>query len=548
MKALQAAKAFAASVGQAQSFRKARALFGPPVGGAGYYSGQAYRYQQTLEGYRNWSFIAIAAWIREIAGGEEPQIGRIQHDAEGPTAADRFAEGGWEEERRAKQKAWRAKRWIKKALGGPGPGHEFEAYDHRDPMVKVFRNPNGPDVAYDLWAYLTLFKKLCGYVVLWVLRDGRYGIPREIWPIPTHWIQRLVPDGEGQPWFWQVNSPWGQSIQVPFEETVQLQDHSPLNRWEGYAVSIAIAEWLDTYESLVRSRLANWKNGAVPNIHVALGDTYSDPDEAFLHRFYAKWFTRFQGENNTGLPLITGPDIEVKAIGQVPVEMYQQGDDLIRDNTLAAFGVPKGIIGLEPTSSTSAYAPLAVFARYSINPELTYIGQVLTEKVIKRTKGYEDGVLFWNDRVPNDPAQVNADIQVDQANGSITPNEQRALRGRESYPHGGDDPVIDLRTLVAWQTGATPTPDQVLDLELESQLTGANGGAKPNGALADTTKPERPNGALTPPTPQTARLASLGMNEGSGAAGGYLVPQEQRRNRLARIAAKNGKVLTNGKH
>lgn len=887
--AIHKARAFSSSVQSRHAVASARNVFGPPTGGAAYYGNQAYRYQQVTEAYRHWSCIAIQAYMREIAGGDPPEIGQLIHPEQAQKRKGR-------EKAFARQQAWAKKRWVKKALGIP-EGHEFEPYAHDDPVCRVFQNPNGPDVAYDLWAYTVLFHMLCGYVVLWVRRND-FGIPIEIWPIPTQWIQQLRVDSDGQPEGWVVMNPWGRMTMFPFDECVVLQDHSPLSRWEGYAISIAIAEWLDTYESLVRSRLAQFKNGAVPNIHVALGETYSDPDEAFLARFYAKWFSRFQGENNAGLPLITGPDIEIKSIGQISPELFLQGDENISVHVLAAYGVPKTVVGIndsmtygsvlavqgqfpqddqtecltsagwkkhtkltmnsriacyEPASGTIIYrkpqrimrvnydgemcrwqnryvdilatpdhrmyvrkgfgknrqpwgvgrigdltasptaeyklkiaaiaacdepAPVAIvgerqrsdrvhnpkgcsnnlaelscseidpktwmeflgwflsegcitnrgngdnvyvsqladspfFAQiedclwrtgfrwhrspnpdcrswscsgrrnglatylkkscyvqiddltpdhyqshtkkipdfvkswpaeylelllrtiaagdgnkkwqgdwnciyttslqladdvqeiavkcgyrcrrifckggpciiggvasqrrnswkvyvnkddevtvkpkhrskvhykgvvwcvqvetgmfitrrnglahvtgnchFRINPMLTYYGQVMTEKVIRRSgKAYEDGVLHWHDRVPNDPVQLNADIQTDVAVGSLVPNEVRTLRGRPTYEHGGDDPLVDAKALVNWGTGKVPAPDQALKLDQDIQEELATDDGQPH-------------------QPQDDPIAAA-LNSGSGSAGGFLAAEqwqpEEYRAKLAEASQK----------
>lgn len=428
------ARSWVSSVGSSpEAVRRARAVFSAPPGGAGYYGTPGFRWQQVLEGYRHWSFVAIGAYIREIAGGEPPQVGRLVPITDrGPKSKA--------------LKSWAAKKWVTKALGIP-EGHDFEPFEYDDPMVRLFSNPNGPDVAYDLWAYTVLFHLLTGYVVLWVRRN-QMGMPIELWPIPTHWIQNLhVERGQegGNPTGYRVMSPWGQTHIFPFDECVVLQEHSPLSRYEGYAVSIAIAEWLDTYESMVRTRLAQFKNGAVPNIHVSLGETYSDPDEAFLARFYAKWFARFQGENQAGLPLITGPDIEVKSIGSLAPELFIQGDEMISVHVLAAYGVPKGVVGIEPANDTSAYAPQNQFCRFRVNPMLTYYGQVFTEKVIRKTPSYEDGLIHWKSRVVNDPAQVNSDIASDLA--CILPGQeiQGRIIGGSKARYSGE--AIKIRTV-----------------------------------------------------------------------------------------------------
>ena len=410
---------------------KVPALFRPPYGGGAYY-GQAYRWEQVFH-FKYWAFIAIKAYIKEIAGGEPPNIGEVIRGDERP--------------RKFKSR-------LNKALNGPREHENFRPYEHNHPLQRVFRNPNGPDVAYDLWAYHTLFLCLTGEAHWWVMRNA-FGVPVEIWVIPTHWL-RLYTDRDGQPAYYMVQSPWGMSVEVPYDQVVSFYEHSPLNRYEGAAVSQAVGEWIDSYESLIRMRLATFKNNGVPSLHVALGEAYLDPDEAFLNRFYGKWLARFMGEDNTDRPLITGADIEVKGIdGHRPADTLQASNDSeehIRDMVLAAYGVPKGVVGLEPISDVSAYAPQRAFCRFSINPCLTYMAQVISEKIVKPTPGCEDGILYWDNRVADDADMLERQWTADISDGSATIEEKRAWRGREPYPNGGKNPMIN-GVEYPWVTG-----------------------------------------------------------------------------------------------
>jgi phage portal protein BeeE len=445
------------------SVEKARAIqsrsstppvFRPPYGGSSYF-GQSYHWEQILH-YKYWAFIAIRAIINEIAGGAPPKLGLVTRDQNNPVRRNA----------------------VSKSLGGPKEHEKFEPFHDDHPICRLFANPNGPDVAFDLWAYHSMFLWLTGSAHWWVIRN-QLGIPVEIWVIPTHWM-RLATGSQNEPLQWLVQSPWGQQIEIPYKDVVSFYQHSPLNRYEGYSPSLAVSEWIDAYESLTRMRIAVFKNGAMPAMHVQLGEAYSDPDDAFLARFYAKWFARFQGENNSGKPVITGADVTIKGVdGHRPADALaasNASEEHIRDMVLAAYGVPKGIVGLEPLADTSAYAPQRAFTRFTINPALTYMGQVITEKVLKPTPGCEDAICYWESRVPDDPDLLERQMTADIADGTLTPNEKRSLRGREKYPHGGDDPILNGAPM-HWQTGEKE--DDGLTQEFKRALgsdTGAAGG------------------------------------------------------------------------
>lgn len=474
-------------------------VFRPPSGGGGYY-GQAYHWEQVLH-YKFWSFVAINAWIREVAGGAPPMIGRL------------------------KPKQPNGRKAVKKALGGPRSHQEFESYDDEHPLVRVFSNPNLSDVGYDLWAYHILFKKLTGQAHWWVMRND-FGVPVELWVIPTHWM-RLVTDAEGQPSHYFVNSPWGGAFEIQYDEVVSFYEHSPLNpRYEGSAVSLAINEWIDSYESLVRMRMATFKNSAVPSMHVALGESYGDPDEQMLARYYAKFFARFQGENRSDLPMLTGPDVTVTPIqGHRPADALRESNESeihIGAQTLAAYGVPKAVVGLIDNLTFGAIeAGKDAFREYSVNAELTYTGQVLTEKIVKMTPHCEDGVLYWEDRRTGDPEYKLREMEFRKRSGALSPNEIRTNFGDEPWPNGGDDPFFE-EVEMPWHTGHDRG---------DPLVNGPGPGSLGLGTDAEVPQPEEP-------VPLDAEPVRVSLNESTGANGGFVANGERVEKALKRLERK----------
>lgn len=406
-------------------------IFSPPYGGASYL-GQAYSSELVLH-FKQWVFVCCNAWQREIAGGEPLNLGRMRKR---------------DPQNHVKNKAYSRHR---KALQGSKSSHEFVPFDDDDPILSVFERPNVYDTAYDLWSDTILFYCLTGAAHWWVMRN-EWGIPVEIWVIPTHWM-KLITAWDGQPAGWLVQSPWGAAQNVPFDEVLSFFWRGPLNRWEGSPINLAIAEWVDAYEATVRARLAQYKNGAIPSFHVALGDTYGDPDEAYLRRYYAKWFQRFRGEDHTNSPLITGPDVEVKPLNISPVDMsYVENENNLRDMILAAYGVPKGILGLEAPTDASAYAPQRAFTRFVINPVLKFFSERITQMLIRPTPGYEDGVGYWDDRTIDDPERKLGELTSQWDRGIITTNEFRSGMGHAPFQFGGDDPILQGAPM-PWATG-----------------------------------------------------------------------------------------------
>lgn len=432
--------------------------FSAPPSGYGFY-GQGTHYAQVLN-YTAWAFIAIQALIREIAGGKAPNLGNV---TERP-----------EEDLRKSKSLWHAKSYsgtVRKNLGGPQEHEQFEPWPKNHPGVVLFRNPNSPYVAYDLWAYHTLFFHLSGECHWWALRD-RMGIPRELWIIPTHW-KRNITGPDGMPVAYEIRAPWGQVQYALAKDVVSFYEHSPLSMWEGLAVTTACGRWLDIYDSVMTTQLAMFKNGADPSLHVELDESYPNPDDIMLTRYYAKWFRRFQGETNAGLPVVTGPGVKVTKIGSTPSEIgFEASEEAIRNRVLAAFGVPQALVTGDPTVDTSAYAPQRTFTRFTVNPKLTYMSQRITEKLLR--PHWPDGCCWWDDRTPNSQEDLIAEINARAAHGAISPNEVRAMFGNDPWPHGGDDPLFNNEE-TNWATGKRQESDVEMDKAFRKALTGLDG-------------------------------------------------------------------------
>lgn len=416
-----------------------------------------------------------------MAGGEAPKFGNILPKEDGEQKVLMKCKSfGWDRQKTEleirKHAAFQSKARrrgynpFNKALGGPREHEEFEAWDDDNPIVKLFHRGNVLHIGYDIWAYSTLFWLLTGELYWWVMRN-EYGVPVEIWVIPTHWM-RLVTGRDGLPEAYAIQSPWGTLQYAPYDDVLPFYDHSPLSYYEGWGVTLMIAEWIDAYETMLRSRLAQNLNGGIPAFHVALSDEYVDPDEAMLNRYYSKWFSRFQGPENAGKPLITGPGVEVKALSISPVDMdYVATENQFRDMILSALGVPKGVVGLEPPSDTSAYAPQRAFLRFAVQPWLGMLSQRITHGLIRRTPNCDRGVCYWDDRVLDDPEQVSRERQGMFDRGMLTPNEGRTAEGYEPFPHGGDDPVLNQQ-IVPWGTGQQSQDNQDLEQSMDRAKRG----------------------------------------------------------------------------
>src|SRR5262249_30563796 len=183
---------------------------------------------------------------------------------------------------------------------------------------------------YEKW----MFAELCGVSYEWLVPND-YGVPAERWGIPSHWVWPRtgggrVPDGgardrmrrPGAPTYeyddtgggaaarsraayvpydnpyadrliqyYEVR-PWGGMgsaglLRIPPNEIVMTKWPSPVNKIDGYSRLAATAQWIDSEESISKSRWSQFQNQARPEFWVELPPGYEDADDNRISRIEA---------------------------------------------------------------------------------------------------------------------------------------------------------------------------------------------------------------------------------------------------------------------
>lgn len=440
--------------------------------------------------YRLWTYVAVRAIAEQIA--QHPPCVAIRRTPE--QAAEAYAN----------KKAWRYVRrdgGRKKAITSSVQEHEeLENVDSDHPLFRLFHDPNRPDTAYTFWFRTILFLELTGECYWLKIRNG-LGLPVELWPVFPHWVQpvrggansgRLIdaytirPMGGGESGI--------RPIQVDADDMVAIRYPSPLSLVHGWSPLAANAEWVDAAEAIDSDRWYSFEGGMWPGFVIKLDPNIygrQGPTREQRLGMYADLDERLRGKEKAGRPIMLSPGMEPTQTTRTPVEMaYVDSSAQMRDWVLAIHRVSKTVAGLsDDVNRASMAASLANFITGTCAPKYTLIGQVATEELAREFA--DDLVVYWPSEAPDDPEQVNADIQVDLAAGAITPNEIRTKRGREPYEFGGDDPVMPQTvSVVPWGTGEQAPGDEMAEelsrdrMEAEAEATkpepqpSANGNGK----------------------------------------------------------------------
>jgi HK97 family phage portal protein len=325
----------------------------------------------------------------------------------------------------------------------PLQSHEhLEPVSNTHPLVNLLRDPNEPDTAYDLWYETILFLLLTGNAYWWLPPNG-LNLPVANWVIPSHWMwpvvgkERII---EG----YEVRPTEGNYLRkfIPAEDIIHFRRKNPISKIDGFSPLTAGAQWCDTQEMIDRSRWFSFRNGAFPGVAIEFDGKLQDPSDEDMRRIEAKFIARYTGEVRANKPLFLPPGLSLKKLSVSPQEMmYHESAEQVRDNILALFGVPAVVAGISKHMTYgSVRASWATFHDMTINPLLSFLSQVISEKLASR---YDERLrVWWSDTTPADPAELEREIRTDLLAGAITPNELRALRGRKPFVNGGDSPIM----------------------------------------------------------------------------------------------------------
>ena len=314
--------------------------------------------------------------------------------------------------------------------------------EHNHPLRSLLSDPNDPDTGWHLWYETCIHLLLTGNAYWWMPKN-KAGKPVAIWVVPAHWMwpivgkDRLI-DG------WEVRPVEGNYLNqvLPMDQVIHFRKPNPISKIDGFSPLTAIAQWADVSESIDRSRVISYRNGMTPTVAVQFDGTLNDPGEDMLRRIEAKFIARYYGENRSNRPIFLPPGVKVVPLTIKPNQMvWGENAEETRNNILAGYHVPPGIIAVEPTQPGDQ----VTFCGQALNPLAGFLSQVVSEKVCSLYDASRSLRVWWEDFVPDDPKQLESTIKTDLLCGAITTNEVRILRGRQPIPEDwADRPILPV--------------------------------------------------------------------------------------------------------
>ena len=312
-------------------------------------------------------------------------------------------------------------------------GDDFEEVTDSHPILDLIRMVNPWHNGFDLLQLLTIYIEATGNAYWHPVIDPILGVPSEIWPMPSQWVQ-VVPDVNQ----YIAGYVYGQTVREQQEfaanEVIHFRTANPSNDGLFYGMGKIEAGWwaVNQNRSTHEMDIAFAENQARPDyLAVVKGGSSQD----ILDRFEENVKRQLRGTQKSGRFLTLTGDVQMVPLNWSPKDMV--GRDEIVEEVAAVFGVPVTLLKANDPNLASAQVGYAAWKSNTILPLLHLIEQKLNERLLPLFGIEGDAVLAFDNPVPTDREFNLRESQALTAGGLRTLNEDRKLRGDDPMP-GGD--------------------------------------------------------------------------------------------------------------
>ncbi len=305
------------------------------------------------------------------------------------------------------------------------------------PALSVLQHVNDFMTFYELTEATQVYLELVGEAFWVILREGRTGEPREIWPIRPDWV-KVVPDANKVVGGYVYN-PGGNpqdKLIIPAENMIHFKYFHPMNPYRGRGSVQAAAMPLDIHKFAQDWNRNFFYNSAIPGLVFTSEKKFN---RQAVQRFIEQWQNSYGGRANSHKVAFLGGGfkLEKATMGAKDLDFTEQ-QKIMRDDILAVFRVPKTILGLtEDVNKANAEATTRAFMERVVTPRMKkYIG-TLTERYLQMFSGTESMMLDFTDPSPEDVETKLKVYENGRQYGWMTSNEIRIQENLEPV-EGGD--------------------------------------------------------------------------------------------------------------
>jgi len=319
--------------------------------------------------------------------------------------------------------------------------------------LDLMKEVNPQHNARDLKEYTILYGDLTGECYWW-LRKNALGVPDQIWPIPSQFINPVFGDSLDNPIKSYAYRTGAVNVEIPEDEIIFFTYPNPNNVFTGFgcvqgvATAVYIRDQMDNFEKALFENKARIGGVLSPKP----GENISEKD---ANRLKTEFAQKYAGAKKTGQLVITPVDMDLNTDTMTPEEMnFIEGRTINTEEISLAFDIPAGALTSKNANLANAKVADYRHSKNGILPRCDRFADKLNEKLLPL---YADNIFCAFDNcVPQDRALVLREQTERVKAGIATRDEIRAEEGQE--PMGGlaAELLVDNRLVPINSLGAEP--------------------------------------------------------------------------------------------
>ena len=334
-------------------------------------------------------------------------------------------------------------------------GDDMEEVVGNHPVLDLLSQANPFLNGFDLAVLRVLYGELTGNAYLHPIIDEATGLPSELWPLASHFVE-VIPDEDEfiRGYLYGQNSQMKQVFET--DEVIHFKRPNPGNLFYGLGKVEAAYGSILANDAVHEMDISTFANSARPDYAVVVkGSATGDQ----LDRFQSQVENRLKGTRKDGSFITVTGDVQFTPLNFPPKDLA--GREEIVEEIAAVFGVPVSMLKANDPNLASAQTGFAQWREGTILPLVRMDEQELNQSLLPLFGLEDTHCLAYDNPVPTDRAFELTERQSAVAGGWRTPNEARLEEGREPVAN-----EFAEQLLVGGQPlGGAPTGGGLLSME-----------------------------------------------------------------------------------
>lgn len=288
--------------------------------------------------------------------------------------------------------------------------------------LELLKRPNPFTSQYELFNMTSKYLDTIGQSFWYIARDGKYGIPREIWCINPSYVY-IVPDKNNyiKGYVYKCGA---DNIPLDVDDILMFSNSNPANPYTGVSPLKALASIVETEKYANEYNRNFFYNNASPSGVVSYERTMTD---AQFERIKEQWNANYGGISNAHKVAILegGATFQSTGISQKDMD-FAVMKGLNKKEILSVFSVPEILITGEAINRATAEVQENIFYKNAVRPILRLIQDKLNNEFIPLFKIESDVVIKYREILSEDKDFIKSILDT-QVNKTITVNEARKV-------------------------------------------------------------------------------------------------------------------------